>query len=236
MPPCRRGGSALAAVLVVSAAVFTSGCTRDEGPTARPVPIPGSVTEIVDATASSPGIQIDLIVGTDDLVVLRSTATLDTAALIGYRTSEGAVGAEFDSADPPPLTDFGETWFVDGEVFERAPGAQTARRVSGDLADFLFVDSRGTPVNELRPALEDLLEGWPATTVSDAELVDGMSTHHLRFERADGDVVDVWVDERARIVQTVRISERAAPLELRLGFTALTEPPTQPPLPDVEGS
>ncbi len=227
----RRLGAVIAAVLVALPA-----CSRDAGPAAQQVPRPESVAAIVEATAAGPGLQIDLVVGTDDLVVLRSTARLDTATVTAHRSSEGAVGTEFDSADPPPLTDFGETWFVDGEVFERAPDADTARRVSGDLADFLFVDSRGDPVNELRPALELLLEGWPATTVSDAELVDGVSTHHLRFERANGDTIDVWVDERGRIVRTLRISERAAPLELRLAFSHLGEPPTLPPLPVVDGS
>ncbi len=223
-----RVGSVAVGLLIVGS---VTGCSRDDGMTATPVERPGSVESIVAATATPPGVQVDLVVGTDDLVVLRSTAVIDTDTGSAHRTAQGAVGSEFDSAAPPPLTDFGETWFVEGEVYERAPGDNGARAVGGDLADFLFVDGRDEPVDRLDVAIEQLLEGWPATTVSDAELVDGVSAHHLRFERPGGDVVDVWVDDRSRIVRAVRISERAAPLELRLTLSYLERSPVIPDLP-----
>ena len=214
-----RLAGTLAGLLAVGS---IAGCSRDDTIEAIPVARPSSVEAIVAAThRRRRDSRLDLTVGTDDLVVLRSTAVIDTASERAHRTAEGAVGSEFDSSDPPPLVDFGETWFVDGEVFELAPGDTAARPVGGDLADFLFVDSRDEPVDELAAVLAQLLEGWPPTTVSDAVLIGEVSTHHLRFQRPDGDVVDVWVDDRARIVRTTKLSERAAPLELRIGVTHL---------------
>lgn len=228
----RRLAGTLAGLLAVGS---IAGCSRDDTIEAIPVARPSSVEAIVAATTAAPGLQLDLTVGTDDLVVLRSTAVIDTASEHAHRTAEGAVGSEFDSSDPPPLVDFGETWFVDGEVFELAPGDTAARPVGGDLADFLFVDSRDEPVDELAAVLAQLLEGWPPTTVSDAVLIGEVSTHHLRFQRPDGDVVDVWVDDRARIVRTTKLSERAAPLELRIGVTHLALAPVLPTLPRAAG-
>ena len=202
-------------------------------PDLRRVDPPASLSEVVERFVAAPGVESEqrAVSGEPGVVSLRSTTVYDDTTTAAYRTGEVLSGDPVAESDGAELEDAGENWFVGGQSYTRDPDAATVRRASGDLTSMVLGDHDPGVVDEVGPQLAAMLDGWPGELVSDRELLDGIATHHSRFERSDGDTLDVWVDADGLLRRIDRRTDRSPLVRLEVEFRLLDEAPAIPPLP-----